>query len=332
VFVLTSVKQQLRQFEDDLETINENLPADWDPVSGLTLVGKADVCPYNREKAAGFDDGNVYDRCETLRDRTRDLSPARAAIRPHRIWAARARSQQIGLADSGSQSKNTFLETAGEPTSYPPALPEYGDGGPVGAETEYCPFYAQYLEDLPDDEENGSAAEAVPVRLHRRRDGHPGGAGRPLGETRHLSHSVMGPPSARSRSSLATTTTRSTPNRRLLYRRVTRRVDVRRLRRGPHAGTARPRSGQRGRRRQHAPGRRNRNSRRSSSRSSSSAKGGRPKVAPRPPTQTSFARNSTTATSLMRNSIEHSSSSGISARNSTAGLPPPRPEPPGLAV
>jgi len=159
------------------------------------------------------------------------------------------------------------------------------------------------------------------VRLHRRRDGHPGGAGRPLGETRHLSPLRDGAPSARSRSSLATTTTRSTPNRRLLYRRVTRRVDVRRLRRGPHAGTARPRSGQRGRRRQHAPGRRNR-TRRSSSRSSSSAKGGRPKVAPRPPTQTSFARNSTTATSLMRNSIEHSSSSGISARNSTAGLPP----------
>jgi DNA excision repair protein ERCC-2 len=161
VFVLTSVKQQLRQFEDDLETINENLPADWDPVSGLTLVGKADVCPYNREKAAGFDDGNVYDRCETLRDRTRDLTGEGGDTTAQNL-AARARSQQIGLADSGSQSKNTFLETAGEPTSYPPALPEYGDGGPVGAETEYCPFYAQYLEDLPDDEENGSAAEAVP--------------------------------------------------------------------------------------------------------------------------------------------------------------------------
>ncbi|GAB3678581.1 ATP-dependent DNA helicase [Halopiger thermotolerans] len=161
VFVLTSVKQQLRQFEADLETINDNLPDDWRPVSGLTLVGKADVCPYNREKTAGFDDGTVYDRCETLRDRTRDLVGEGGDTTAQNL-AARARSQQIGLADSGSQGGTAnYLETAGEPTPYPPDLPEYGEGGPVGAETEYCPFYAQYLEDLPEDEE-GDAAEAVP--------------------------------------------------------------------------------------------------------------------------------------------------------------------------
>ncbi|SEH17586.1 DNA excision repair protein ERCC-2 [Natronorubrum sediminis] len=163
VFVLTSVKQQLRQFETDLETINENLPDDWNPVSGLTLVGKADVCPYNREGKAGIDDGNVYDRCETLRDRTRDLTGEGGDTTAQNL-ATRARSQQIGLADSGSRGGGTsqFLETAGEPTPYPPALPEYGEGGPVGAEIEYCPFYAQYLEDLPEDGSDGDAVEAVP--------------------------------------------------------------------------------------------------------------------------------------------------------------------------
>ncbi|WP_440766482.1 ATP-dependent DNA helicase [Natronorubrum sp. DTA7] len=163
VFVLTSVKQQLRQFEADLETINENLPPDWNPISGLTLVGKADVCPYNREGAAGIDDGNVYDRCETLRDRTRDLTGEAGETTAQNL-AARARSQQIGLADSGSQggTSSRFLETAGEPTPYAPALPEYGEGGPVGAETEYCPFYAQYLEDLPEEGSDGDAVEAVP--------------------------------------------------------------------------------------------------------------------------------------------------------------------------
>ncbi|WP_049924231.1 ATP-dependent DNA helicase [Halopiger djelfimassiliensis] len=161
VFVLTSVKQQLRQFEADLETINENLPADSRPVSGLTLVGKADVCPYNREGAGGIDDGNVYDRCDTLRDRTRDLTGEGGETTAENL-AARARSQQIGLADSGSRNDGRFLETAGEPTPYPPALPEYGDGGPVGAETEYCPFYAQYLDDLPEEGSDGDAAEAVP--------------------------------------------------------------------------------------------------------------------------------------------------------------------------
>ncbi|RQH01016.1 ATP-dependent DNA helicase [Natrarchaeobius oligotrophus] len=161
VFVLTSVKQQLRQFEADLETINENLPEDWRPVSGLTLVGKADVCPYNRERTAGIDDGNVYDRCETLRDRTRDLSGEGGQTTAGAL-ADRARSQQIGLADSGERGRDgTFLETAGEPTPYPRELPTYADGGPAGVETEYCPFYARYLEDLPDDGD-GSPVEAVP--------------------------------------------------------------------------------------------------------------------------------------------------------------------------
>src|SRR6056297_3485221 len=54
VVALTSVKQQLRGFEADIARINDDLPDDWDPISGLTLVGKADVCPYNRERTAGF--------------------------------------------------------------------------------------------------------------------------------------------------------------------------------------------------------------------------------------------------------------------------------------
>ncbi len=161
VFVLTSVKQQLRQFEADLETINENLPANWNPVSGLTLVGKADVCPYNRENAGGIDDGNVYDRCESLRDRTRELTGEGGETTAGALTAG-ARQQQTGLADSGQTGTTArFLESADETAPYPLEMPTYTDGGAVGAETEYCPFYAQYLEDLPDDEE-GDAVEAVP--------------------------------------------------------------------------------------------------------------------------------------------------------------------------
>ena len=154
VFVLTSVKQQLRQFEDDLRTINESLPDGHEPISGLTLVGKADVCPYARENRGGVDTENVYDRCEGLRERTRNLvgdgGPTTAAA-----LADDARSQQVGIADSGSAGA-TYLETAGEPTPYRPDTEEYGSG--MGA-TEYCPFYAKYLADLPED---GDAAEAVP--------------------------------------------------------------------------------------------------------------------------------------------------------------------------
>ncbi len=67
--------------------------------------------------------------------------------------ASQARSQQTGLADSGKQrSGASFLETADEPTPYPPHMPEYSD-------VEYCPFYAQFLDDMPED---GDPIEAVP--------------------------------------------------------------------------------------------------------------------------------------------------------------------------
>ena len=150
VVVLTSVKQQLRQFEDDLRTINQNLPDDWRPVSGLTLVGKADVCPYSRERVAGVDEQNVYDRCEGLRERTRNLVGDGGDTTAASL-VSQARSAQTGLADSGGGGPD-YLETAGDPTPYLPEMPEYGD-------TEFCPFYAQFLDDLPED---GDPIEAVP--------------------------------------------------------------------------------------------------------------------------------------------------------------------------
>jgi DNA excision repair protein ERCC-2 len=149
VLALTSVKQQLRQFEEDLRIINDNLPADWTPVSGLTLVGKADVCAYNVAGTGGIDDTNVYERCEGLRERTRALTDE---TEPGAL-AGQARSQQVGLADSGAGGDAAdYLEAAGGMAPYPESTPESGD-------VEYCPFYAQFLDDLPDD---GEPAEAVP--------------------------------------------------------------------------------------------------------------------------------------------------------------------------
>jgi DNA excision repair protein ERCC-2 len=149
VLALTSVKQQLKQFEADLRILNENLPDGWAPVSGLTLVGKADVCAYNVANAGGIDDRNVYERCEGLRERTRALADEAS---PGDL-AARARSQQVGLADSGAGDDAVdYLEAAGGMAPYPRDTPATED-------VEFCPFYAQFLEDLPED---GSPAEAVP--------------------------------------------------------------------------------------------------------------------------------------------------------------------------
>jgi DNA excision repair protein ERCC-2 len=151
VVVLTSVKQQLRQFEEDLRMINANLPGEWSPVSGLTLVGKADVCPYSREGVAGIDNETVYDRCEGLRERTRNLVGDGGDTTPGALAKA-AREAQTGLADSGSDSGPDYLETAGEPTPYLPGTADF-EG------VEYCPFYATFLEDAPED---GDPIEAVP--------------------------------------------------------------------------------------------------------------------------------------------------------------------------
>ncbi|MFB6255518.1 MAG: ATP-dependent DNA helicase [Haloplanus sp.] len=152
VVVLTSVKQQLRQFEADVRTINDGLPDDWRPVSALTLVGKADVCPYSRERAGRIDESTVYDRCEGLRERTRNLTGSEGSTTAATL-AAEARQAQTGRLDSGGgEASVEYLDTAGEPTPYRPDTAEYGD-------TEYCPFYAQYLDDLP---EEGDPVEAVP--------------------------------------------------------------------------------------------------------------------------------------------------------------------------
>ena len=156
VMVLTSVKQQLRQFEADLEAINANLPDGYDPVSAMTLVGKADVCPYEREGAAGFGQGSVYERCETLREKTRDLTGEGGETSADSL-AGQARSQQVDLASGPSASAGaTYLESAGTPSPYPREMPEYATDRTT---VEYCPFYAQYLADLPED---GDAAEGIP--------------------------------------------------------------------------------------------------------------------------------------------------------------------------
>ena len=69
IFVATPVKQQRQQFIDDLRTINRGIE---EPLAGVALVGKTDLCPYGREDLFP-DDASVHDRCEELRESTADL-------------------------------------------------------------------------------------------------------------------------------------------------------------------------------------------------------------------------------------------------------------------
>lgn len=130
VFVLTSVKQQLRQFESDLRIINNNLPDGTQKIKGLTLQGKADLCPYRRESAGGFTMGNCHRRCKRLRANTVSKAQGDADNLTQMFQDA---EKQARLR-SGMGEK---LSTAGAESPYLDELPEEND-------TQYCPFYAKY--------------------------------------------------------------------------------------------------------------------------------------------------------------------------------------------
>lgn len=145
-FIVTSVKQQLRQFEADLARIYDSVPTDEDRFGAITLVGKADVCPYQLGACGGMTDAVLYDRCEGLRDRTRELIDG-----------------DLPALDLVSMAKvdDSSLTLAGQTAPYPSTMPStVAPGGRT--EVEYCPFYAQYLADKPVD---GHPLEAVPFDI-----------------------------------------------------------------------------------------------------------------------------------------------------------------------
>lgn len=130
---LTSVHQQLRAFEDDIQAINANLSPSADgesspnPVSALTLVGKTDVCSYT--KAGPIDDSDIYTRCEDLR------APVRNAIgglsKPEQ---KRELTKLVQNAETGDHQ---------EPISTDEWTSPYATGFPSDGETDYCGFYAR---------------------------------------------------------------------------------------------------------------------------------------------------------------------------------------------
>lgn len=154
IVVVTSVKQQQRAFESDLQKINSELPSGTHPVSGVTLVGKADVCPFTLDGTIG--EGDIYSECERLRENTRSI--AEAGDNP--------KSEAESLAGSAStmilDNDNAPEWDAGSPNyPYPPTLP-VSDGG-----SEYCPFYAQHISNSIEDADKDGAAnrEVIPFDL-----------------------------------------------------------------------------------------------------------------------------------------------------------------------
>ncbi|MEA5386260.1 ATP-dependent DNA helicase [Haloarculaceae archaeon H-GB11] len=158
VVVVTPVKQQRQQFVEDLRAMNERLE---EPLAGISLTGKRDLCPYGREDVFP-EDASVHDRCEDLREDTARLVEAEGAggseaVAEARIggeadedqwWDPARGSDLVREARQDADTYRTFsdaLETAGAESPYPrqqPTAPEaMADSGDPPL---FCPFEADW--------------------------------------------------------------------------------------------------------------------------------------------------------------------------------------------
>jgi DNA excision repair protein ERCC-2 len=158
IVVVTPVKQQREQFVADLRAMNAELE---EPLEGIALVGKQDLCPYDREDVFSEDVG-VHDRCEDLRESTAalvesegqsdDRAVAEAAVggKEGEIWWDPQRGSDLAKHarpdGAGQQAlEGGQLRTAGIDSPYQreqPAAPASmieGENRPL-----YCPFEADW--------------------------------------------------------------------------------------------------------------------------------------------------------------------------------------------
>jgi len=180
VVVVTPVKQQRAQFVEDLRAMNAGLTeaddaggADADdaaaglengdtadPLRGVALTGKRDLCPYGREGAFP-EDVSTHDRCEDLRETTADLVEAdgrsddmpvaESALPadPEDVWWDPQRAgdlvREARLDAETYRTLDSALETAGAESPYPRSQPSTPEGMTDGdGEDLYCPFEADW--------------------------------------------------------------------------------------------------------------------------------------------------------------------------------------------
>ncbi|PSQ26308.1 ATP-dependent DNA helicase [Halobacteriales archaeon QS_9_67_15] len=163
VMVVTPVKQQRIQFVEDLRTMNGRLAADPegpDPLDGVALVGKRDLCPYGREGAFP-DDASTHDRCEDLRETTANLveadrrsgdapaAEASLAGDPDDVWwDPDLASDLVREARMDANTYRTFdsaLETAGAASPYPRSQPSAPEEMTSSDDPLFCPFEADWF-------------------------------------------------------------------------------------------------------------------------------------------------------------------------------------------
>lgn len=120
ILVLTSVKQQKHVFEDEINAINKETDYDLDSIS---ISGKSELCTYVDEDT--IEPWDIHNKCTYLRDNTFEL---------------------------GNYSKLVDKATSKDIENTTPSYPFNADNIPEEDNKQYCPFYANYLDEKEDGE------------------------------------------------------------------------------------------------------------------------------------------------------------------------------------
>lgn len=139
VFIVTSVKQQMAAFQDEIRRINEETPDEVNKVTALTLVSVPDLHPYVEQGVIEDDD---YAAIDKLREGTRILEE----------------DYEYSFQDLYVEAEKQA--SASDKYAYSTTIPELRD-------TEYDPYYAKYrAEKEYYDKEEKDIREMIPFNTN----------------------------------------------------------------------------------------------------------------------------------------------------------------------
>lgn len=149
IVAVTSVKQQMEAFQEEIRNINSNLKeTDFSTVSGITAVGLGDLHPY---LVSTDIDVSSTGEIQRLREGTRDLVKKENDVTAESLASS---AEQNSSDESGSLT----CELDGETVTFP-----YRQHVPSYNGVDFDPFYAEYLACSPDKEEDAKSWDGINI-------------------------------------------------------------------------------------------------------------------------------------------------------------------------
>jgi len=140
VFIVTSVKQQMAAFQDEIKQINNMTPDEVEKVTALTLVSVSDLHPYVEQGVIEYDD---YSSIDKLREGTRILEE----------------DYEYSFEDLYAEAERQ--SSSSDKYAYSKTVPEL-------REIEYDPYYAKYRAEKEFyDKENKDIREMIPFNTNK---------------------------------------------------------------------------------------------------------------------------------------------------------------------